>query len=415
MTAPPLTEKIRPRLHLAFLDGIRGIAALYVFLHHAAMILLLTLARAYPDSTPNFLREGLKQLFYALLVHGHYAVVVFIVLSGFCLMIPIARIGRAGREAPFELSRFFMRRSRRILPPYYAALLISLLVCALPGLNSPTGFSNDVQLPAFTVGAVGTHLTLLHNLFPEFAAKINAPLWSVALEWQIYFVFALILIPLWRRFGTTTAVVASIALGVLPSRLTPTDAVVSWGSSWLLTAFGFGMGAAALCFGEGANAVRWRERRFWMPAATVLGLALAAFLLLQRQRFETNPTFRFTQLSVNHLGWLFDLIVAGWTALLILACVQWLRERGPSLEPVRRPLALRLFESRPAVALGAFSYSLYLIHSPLLALGDLLIRQIAPNGSVAVAAFVLLVPPFTLIGAYLLYYLVERRCLNAPK
>ena len=372
----------RPRLHLDFLDGIRGVAALYVVLHHAGMVSLQTMAKAYSNATPPVLLTLLNAVHFALFNHGHYAVVVFIVLSGFCLMLPIAR---AGNAAPFDFFRFFQRRARRILPPYYAAVAISLCVCALPGLNVITGFGNDVQLPAFTPQAIGTHLLLIHNLFPAYAAKINAPLWSVALEWQIYFVFALILIPVWKRVGVGLATVLALILGILPNILIPPTSPIQWGTSWLLAAFGFGMGAAVLCFGQEAKLIRWRTATPHAPfliGAGVLGGMIAVVLLLQRKRFEQSPLLCALQFNVNRLDWAFDLVVALWTVLLIVGCVRWRETR-----PRSRPIALRIFEARPAVVLGTFSYSLYLLHGPLLVLGDLFVRRATASGAVALLLF----------------------------
>ncbi|MHA4875672.1 acyltransferase family protein, partial [Enterococcus faecium] len=65
---------------------------------------------------------------------GHFAVGLFLVISGFCLMQPVSK-----RRA-FNIQRYFKRRAGRILPPYFAALVMSLVLIALaPGLRDPTG------------------------------------------------------------------------------------------------------------------------------------------------------------------------------------------------------------------------------------------------------------------------------------
>ncbi|HVD88699.1 MAG TPA: acyltransferase family protein, partial [Jatrophihabitantaceae bacterium] len=83
------------------LDGIRGLAALYVVVHHCWLVSF----HGYPANTgPAWL---------GWLVYGHLAVVVFIVLSGFSLAIAPARRGwRLGGTV-----RFAQRRAWRILPP----------------------------------------------------------------------------------------------------------------------------------------------------------------------------------------------------------------------------------------------------------------------------------------------------------
>ena len=118
-----------PAGRLAGLDGIRGLAALFVVLNHVYL-------RAWPgfpaDRAP-FCAGGF--------VYGRFAVVVFIALSGFSLALPPARSGWRFDS----LATFARRRAWRILPPYWAALGFSLVmtwfVLAQPGLPVPDGRS----------------------------------------------------------------------------------------------------------------------------------------------------------------------------------------------------------------------------------------------------------------------------------
>src|SRR5215203_1884331 len=114
---PGCPEGAPPPPRLAFLDGLRGLAASYVVLHHAALLVPPS-GLTGPATVARF-----------LLRHGHYAVAVFIVLSGYCLMLPVARdpLGRL----PGGTLAFFGRRARRILPPYYAALVLCWALIAL--------------------------------------------------------------------------------------------------------------------------------------------------------------------------------------------------------------------------------------------------------------------------------------------
>src|SRR5436305_6464383 len=100
---------------LAGLDGIRGLAALFVVVNH----IFLRTFPGYPvDHAP----------FWAgWLIYGRFAVVVFIVLSGFSLALSPVRRGWQLVSA----SRFASRRERSILPAYCAALGFSLVVAWL--------------------------------------------------------------------------------------------------------------------------------------------------------------------------------------------------------------------------------------------------------------------------------------------
>lgn len=147
------------RLHLGFLDGLRGLAAFYVVCHHFL---------AWSSSAlPRWAQRAVSWADF-----GHTAVGIFIVLSGFSLMLPVARSQNGRLRGGVRL--YLSRRARRILPPYYAALLLSLLPSAL--------FSRPL-----TLASVLSHAVLLHNLDPRWCHDINMALWSVATEWQIYF------------------------------------------------------------------------------------------------------------------------------------------------------------------------------------------------------------------------------------
>ena len=115
------------RLHLQFLDGMRGLAALYVATAH--------IVGESAAGQSRFWQFSLHWLLFARL-----SVAVFIVLSGYCLMIPVAR-NTAG-EIPGGFTAYIKRRSRRILPPYYLALVFFQI---LGGLGDAP-FYNDWRI-----------------------------------------------------------------------------------------------------------------------------------------------------------------------------------------------------------------------------------------------------------------------------
>src|SRR5579875_2648256 len=123
MGAPVRQESVSateaPRLRLEFLDGLRGLAALYVVEHHIAQFALS------PHASPW---RHAQRLYWHIFCYGHQAVVVFIVLSGYVLMLPVARTQDG--HMPKGVWDYFKRRARRILPPYYAALAICFLLVA---------------------------------------------------------------------------------------------------------------------------------------------------------------------------------------------------------------------------------------------------------------------------------------------
>jgi peptidoglycan/LPS O-acetylase OafA/YrhL len=80
-----------PRIRLDFLDGIRGLAAPYVVIHHAYMEVAWW--QAFPGQHIYHGERLPEQFLRAMhfLTSGQLAVDTFIVLSGYCLMLPIVR------------------------------------------------------------------------------------------------------------------------------------------------------------------------------------------------------------------------------------------------------------------------------------------------------------------------------------
>ena len=325
------------KIHLSYLDGLRGLAALYVAHFH-----LLHEFGWHQNSSymPLMFRETMN-LFFA----GHFAVVVFIVLSGYCLMLPIARSG--GNHLQTGFGTYIARRARRILPAYYAALPASaLIVWATDALGGPVR-----QLwPNLTSWIA--HLLLLHNLHKPWIHNLNGALWSIATEWQIYFIFPFLLLPLWRRLGIGWAVAISLALSIGFTLLFPT---ARRGGPWFCALFALGMGAALFNF-RPSTFLRVRHWPF-LPISLFL---LFAGYALQRMRTLKIPALDsvLTHSALSHPSPVIDFVIGLATAAFLVSCTQ-------ALQKDRRLRAERWLSWKPLVAIGGFSYSFYLLHMPL--------------------------------------------------
>jgi peptidoglycan/LPS O-acetylase OafA/YrhL len=250
-------------------------------------------------------------------------------------------------EAPsfrLPLGRFVRRRAMRILPPYYAALALSLLALSTtPLAQRGSGTIWDDSFPAFERGPIASHLLLVHNWFPAWTNRINGPLWSVASEWQIYFFLPLLLLPAWRRLGPWGALAVAAACSYAPLLISKPAA--SAANPWYLLLFAFGMLAAF----ASASSARRATRLPWsyLSAAAWLGcLALSS----------ARPSWWFSSKPLT------DPLVGLATALLLVHLTGQASRVGKA-----RGRLLALLESRPLVALGNFSYSLYLTHLPVVA------------------------------------------------
>ena len=315
--------------HLAYLDGIRGLSAFYVMLFHYFI--------GHADA-PRVVRWLTGWMGY-----GRLAVNVFIVLSGYCLMLPVVRA--ADHRLRGGVVEYLKRRARRIIPPYYAAIALS---AALFWVGQHLHHSSRSPDPlALSPGNIVAHLLLVHNFSLGYYMALNPVMWSVALECQLYIVFPLLLLPLWRRFGITVTPIVGCLLGLLPLLL-PYGYNYDWTSPWFMGLFALGMSAAVLSESRDGvyRSVFTRTPWLLLTACFCIGVGLCT-------RFISAKTYPDQVLITN------DILVGLAASCLILACGLLQQQQNAS-----HPL-LRLFRSRPAVLLGAFSYSLYLMHIPV--------------------------------------------------
>ena len=182
--------------HYRYLDGLRAYLALYVLANHS-----------FDIATKNHSLTA-WHIPSILVSQGRFAVCYFIVLSGFCLALPTLKTGLHFSAGTAD---FFKRRAIRILPTYYFALLLSLiLVATILGKKTETNWNMAIPV---TPHDVVTHLLLIHNFFTADFFKINYSLWTIAVEWQIYFLFPLLLTAS-RYFGAMISVVAAAAFSL---------------------------------------------------------------------------------------------------------------------------------------------------------------------------------------------------------
>ncbi len=370
--------------HLPYLDGLRGLAALYVVLHHAYMEVVEQSTIPLP---------GWAELSTRWLYYGQVSVDVFIVLSGYCLMLPVARADGNLRGGTVQ---YLLRRARRILPPYYVALVLSLiLIATIPGMNQISGTRWDVALPALDRGAISAHLLLIHNLNPDWVHTINPPMWSVATEWQIYFLFPLLLLPIWRRFGNRVTIAVAFTLGIAPRFVFDH---LNLACPWFLGLFALGMVAAVINVSQPVSIerlLRW-SKTFWV-------VGLAAFFA---------STFAIGAPRLGRYLYLMDAFVGLTIACFLVLCTGYCFHFAKS----SHPFFLRFLASTSLVQLGIFSYSLYLVHFPILSLLHLWIRPLHLSSVEELGFFLSVGTGISVVLAYIFHLLFERRLLRSqPK
>ncbi|SDS54832.1 acyltransferase family protein [Actinoplanes derwentensis] len=318
------------------LTGIRGLLALYVVIHHCWLLAF----PGYPHNTgPAWL---------GWLLHGRFAVVAFIVLSGFSLGLAPARNGwRLG-----GLRRYLGRRARRILPAYWAALTVSAVIAVL--------------VPCLPLSEPPTPRSLLvYGLMLQDVVAAPAPngaFWSIAVEAGLYLLFPLLLLLRRKAGAVVTLAVVTVPVTVLGPPTAGRYTVE------LVPLFTLGLLAAGV--------VHTSDRIRGLPWYGLSALAAAPMLTLIAVR---GPEW-----AVSHYFWL-DL-AAGPAIAMFLAAVA-----------TRRPG--RLLNHGPLPFLGGFSYSLYLIHMPIVALTHTLTTG---SGPAAFGFTVAVALPLCLLSAHLL-------------
>jgi peptidoglycan/LPS O-acetylase OafA/YrhL len=305
------------------LDGIRGLAALFVVLNHI-------FERAWPGYPANP-----APFWAAWMVYGRFAVVMFIALSGFSLGLGPARSGWRFKS----IATYAHRRAWRILPPYWAALGFSLVmtwyVLAQPGWPAPHGKSVVVYgfllQDAFSQGHHGGFWA---------AGSPNRAFWSIAIEAQLYFLLPLLLLLVRRvsaraMVGLVAAIVVTI--GLLGPHVPLMNSALVKFTPDLAVLFAVGLLAAGI-----VTAGEHTRSRPWA------GYALAATVPVIALMVAKGATW-----SNLNLFWL-DLAWAPAVGCL-LAAIATSRPR-----PV-----VRFLDSRLPRSLGSCSYSLYLTHMPI--------------------------------------------------
>jgi len=385
-------------------EGVRAVAASCVLIYHCWL---------YGAGGGERAHLGLVNRF--LLPHLPLGVMLFFALSGFLLYLPFVSSVVNQTNYP-NLRRYFRNRALRILPAYWAILFaIGVLLPAAVIRTSPDSITLGrlTSSPAVIV----RDAALVQDYLPSSVLTGISPAWSLAVEVVFYLVLPLLG---WlaaagaRRAegpgGRSLAALVPVALLVVvgvSGRATARFLVVpgggwspGWDGDWhsviarsfwaQADLFAFGMALAVLR----VNLERGRVRlpAWWRPAAVVAAAAVAVptMLLLDRGVFDKEAYAYQGPMSL--------------ACALLLALVVL-----PDPRPGRRPL-IRLLTTRPFVAVGLASYSLFLWHEPLVRL--LHARGLTRPGEVGFLVNLLVVGVLAGLLSALTYRYVERPALR---
>ena len=369
-TAATPTETARPRPkrrgpgRLAALDGLRGVAAVVVVIHHLVLIAEPHLTASL-GTAPWSLWWVLERTPLKLLTAGREAVMVFFVLSGLVVALP------ALRKANFSWSGFLAGRFIRLFLPAWAAIVFAtallFLVPRVPGQATPGSWlaksaqtnwhwPHLIQEYSLMMGSV-QYDNALWTLRWEFAFSLVLP---------VYLVLAMALHRWWLPVGALTLGIAVVG-----------SYIGNQAMSYLPVFFLGTLVAARL---PQLRAWGKRPRTGWVFTAILVVSCLVLICSWLLAPVIPQGT------KQNHA--LLGLEIAGALGIVVVTVVEgWFR---------------RLLRRRVPQFLGKTSFSLYLIHIPIITtlawlLGDWNWPVLFPIGITA-----------ALIGGWLFFRYVEK-------
>ena len=315
----------------------------------AAMLVLLNHFSSYGPLAATA-REAFPAIFDWFYDYGRMAVQVFLVIAGFLAARGLSSQGQALAVSPLPL---IGRRYLRLVVPYLAAIGLAIAASAIA-----THWLDDESIPdRATFMQWLAHAFLVQNLL-GFEA-LSAGLWYIAIDFQL---FALMAVLLWA--GRARIVAPALVLIVASASLFWFNRDAGW-DNWALYFFGsYGLGAAAWWVSDR------KQLAFWLGA--IATVAIAALVLDFRLRIALALAVALLLGFDRRTGFL---------------------ERWPN--------------ARPLTFLGQISYSIFLVHFPVLLLANSLYFQLELSSAGSVIFGLIFVSTVSIAAATLFYRWIE--------
>jgi peptidoglycan/LPS O-acetylase OafA/YrhL len=305
------------------LDGLRGIAILLVMLHH------------FTYYRPT---EGIDALIGSVLFFCWIGVDLFFVLSGFL----ITGILLDTRNSERYFTTFYARRTLRIFPLYYLVLFVAFVVLPrFPAVDSVL-VGENASPPQWPYWLYGTNILIGDRGWVHGWVDIG---WSLAIEEHFYLVWPLVI---WLCPPRVVAVLCAVIILAEPAaRVWARASTMQPLPIYVLTWFrldGLAIGAL-LALAQRRGLFPSLDR--WAPAVVLAGVyGLIAVSVLGGHTWWWNR-------PMQQYGYSLLAITGG--AMLVSA----VNRPADSLWP-------RMLRTRWLRAFGKYSYSLYLLHPPVM-------------------------------------------------
>ena len=186
---------------LVFLDALRGIAAFIVMLGHARWLLWEGFSEFSTHPQDYNIFEKFLVYSTSFVRYGHQCVLLFFLLSGFVIHFKYSNSLKKDADTSFDLLNYLLRRSKRIYPPFLFAVILTFI---LDIIGTHLGYS--IYYSGTTNELINKNVTNNHdivnfigNLFFLETNKIgiwgtNGPSWSLKFEWWFYLLYPVIFI-----------------------------------------------------------------------------------------------------------------------------------------------------------------------------------------------------------------------------
>jgi peptidoglycan/LPS O-acetylase OafA/YrhL len=314
---------------LSSLDGLRGIAAVAVVFHHAALAapLVSDPSKASVTSLVNW------WIYYTplkLITAGTEAVTIFFVLSGMVLALPVLK------SANYDWMNYYPRRFVRLYLPVVASIgFAAILVLIHPQVLGAQmgGWTSQFSFKHLTWPLIGQSFDIMGGL-----VYLNNPLWTI--RWEMIFSLSLpIFVVLavrtarWWIWGIVVALVI-IWVGYMTGNA----------AFQLLPVFYAGTLLAVRRDSLSAWAVR-ATRSWWMSIVWLAALILGGMLLVASWSAGT----------LFPASWYDPALAASALGAILIVAISFLWKP-----------AIAVLTVAPVRWLGRVSFSLYLVHAPIL-------------------------------------------------
>jgi peptidoglycan/LPS O-acetylase OafA/YrhL len=326
------------------------------------------------------------------IVPGRTGVTMFFVISGFVIMLSLLREEDAtGR---FSARNFYVKRAFKILPPLFVAVLLPTVL-----------FARYLVLDWHKVlGQVGFYFNWYYAINDGKGVLPGSEVtWSLSIEEQFYVVFALIwalviwLVPLpYRRRGVAVLCFAAVSFSLVQRAALHNagslDIRLLYGTDTRIDSIAVGVLTAIWWNAKGVNIQTGTGNRSRLRGIGLLGIAAVLFLCSVVMRMALyKDVVRPLSESIA-------------TALLIILGLLY----GEALAS-RQSLVSRLISCPPVQLVGRASYSIYLVHLPLLLILQMYLQAV--NHFIAIPLEFMV----SIAAGCLIYWIIEIPALRMRK